>query len=141
VSWRTPIEHHLRTERFERSAFGLVVRGWPLTIEGLLRNADACRSRYSWRGKPLVAVSAELAADRWAVGAVLVDPRLVNRSRYAAAPVRSVLRRGFTVLPTFGAPHVSIVLPNYDERSAAGLLDVLGDVRRNPFYDVRGGRD
>lgn len=38
---------HLRRGESLNAEADLVVRGWPLTVEGLLRNADATRSRYS----------------------------------------------------------------------------------------------
>jgi len=41
---------------------------------------------------------------------------------------------GFAVLPTFAAPHVSIVLPAYDERSVIALVDILGPEHVNPCY-------
>ena len=40
----------------------------------------------------------------------------------------------FNLLPTFAAPHYSVLLPSCDEGSAQRSLDVLGEMRRNPFY-------
>jgi hypothetical protein len=128
------IDPHLRDGETVDADADLVVRGWPLTVEGLLRNADATRSRYSWRGEPRVAISAEVTVAGWTLNAILAGPRLRTRSRYARAWVSDSVAAGFGVLPTFLAPHYSVRLPSYDENGAQRLLDVLGEVKRNPFY-------
>jgi hypothetical protein len=128
------IDTHLRQGEHLDAGADLVVRGWPLTVEGLLRNADATRSRYSWRGSPFVAISAEVATAGWSVDVILAGSRLRTRRRYAAAAVADVLAGGFELLPTFVAPHYSVLLPSYDGRSAQRLLDVLGEMKPNPFY-------
>lgn len=129
-----PIEVDMRLGEMLNADADLVVRGSPLTVEGLLRNADATRGRYSWRGEPLVAVSAEVTADGWTLDAILAGRRMRTRSRYARALVSSLVVGGFELLPTFGAPHYSVRLPSYDEKSAQRLLDLLGTTNRNPFY-------
>jgi hypothetical protein len=128
------IESHFRVGEEPDPNSDLVVRGWPLTVDGLLRNADATRNRYSFKGAPLVAISAEPTVGEWGVEAILAGPRLRTRSRYACAPISAVVRAGFELFATFGAPHYSVVLPSYDERAARRLLDVLGEVRPNPFH-------
>lgn len=128
-----PIELHLRLADVPDGA-SVVVRGWPLTVEGLLRNADATRNRFSCRDAPLVAISAEMTGPRWDLDRILAGPRLRTRSRYAAAPAMALVAAGFELLPTFAAPHFSVVLPAYYEASAEHLLDVLGEVQRNPYY-------
>jgi hypothetical protein len=128
------IEAHLRQGEDVDPEADLVVRGWPLTVEGLLRNADATRSRYSRRGEPLVAISAEVTITGWTLDAILAGPRLRTRSRYARARVADFLAAELELLPTFPAPHYSVVLRSYDEESAQLVLDVLGEVKANPFY-------
>jgi len=128
------VDIHVREGETLDAAADLVVRGWPLNVDGLLRNADAARSRFSWRGEPLVAISAEVSVAGWSLDAILAGPRLRTRSRYARARASDLVAAGFTLLPTFAAPHYSVLLPSYDERSAQRLLDVLGEMQRNPFY-------
>ncbi|MGQ0623727.1 MAG: hypothetical protein ACT4PP_03590 [Sporichthyaceae bacterium] len=128
-----PLEAQLRSEELD-SESDLVVRGWPLTIEGLLRNADDARARFSWRGSPLAAVSAEATVGERTLGDVLAGPRLRTRSRYASATARALLDAGFALLPSFLAPHYSIVLPAYSESVARRLIEVLGEVHPNPYY-------
>jgi hypothetical protein len=48
--------------------------------------------------------------------------------------VAAVLEAGFELLPSFAAPHYSVVLPAYDGSSAQLLLEVLGEPRRNPYH-------
>ncbi len=120
----SPIEEHLRAEGELGAA--PVVRGWPLTVDGLLRNADATRRRYSRAGEPLVAISAEAAIAGWSVDAILVGARLRTRLRYAVVDAESLVEAGFELLPTFAAPHVSVVLPSYTEDVAERLLDARG---------------
>lgn len=130
------VEPHLRpAEILDDSR--VVVRGWPLTVEGILRNAEATRSRFSWRGEPLVAISAELTGAGWDLDRILSGPRLRTRSRYATVPALTLVETGFVLLPTFAPPHYSVVLPAYDGTSAERLLEALGDVQRNPYFDGR----
>src|SRR5688572_21617789 len=78
-----PIEPHLRDAPAPDLDADLVVRGWPLTIEGLFSNADASRSRFTFAGVPLAAISAEVTAPGWTLDEILAGPRLRTRSRYA----------------------------------------------------------
>lgn len=81
------IDTHLRLGEMLDAEADLVVRGWPLTVEGLLRNADATRCRYSLQGEPFIAVSAEVTVSGWTLEAILAGPRLRTRTRYARASV------------------------------------------------------
>ena len=132
-----PIEPHLRDgERLDDQAY-LVVRGWPLTPEGLLRNADATRRRYSWNDEPLVAVSAEVTIPGWSIDAILSGSRLRTRRSYASAAVGKLTEAGFSLLPTFAAPHYSIRLVSYTEAQAERLIATLGEIQQNPFFTRR----
>lgn len=128
-----PIEDLLRDERLDGDAL-LVVRGWPLTVDGLLRNADATRHRFSRGGEPFSAVSAEVTVGEWTLASILSGPRLRTRSRYAAVSVQALADAGFELLPTFLAPHYSVTLETYTAERAERLLEVLGDVLANPYY-------
>lgn len=56
-----------------------------------------------------------------------------TRRSYAMALAGSVLDGGFELLPTFDAPHYSIVMGPYTEGKAQRLLKALGDVLANPY--------
>ena len=128
-----PIEELLRDERLDGDAL-LVVRGWPLTVDGLLRNADATRSRFSRGGEPFSAISAEVTVHEWTLDTIPSGPRLRTRSRYAAVSVQALAAAGFELLPTFAAPHYSVTLEAYTAERADRLLEVLGNVLTNPYY-------
>jgi hypothetical protein len=98
-----PIEKLLRDELLDGDDL-LVVRGWPLTVDGLLRNADATRHRFSRAGEPFSAVSAEVTVGEWTLESILSGPRLRTRSRYAAVSVQALADADFALLPTFLAP-------------------------------------
>jgi hypothetical protein len=128
----TPIEHHLRDE--DPSEWILVIRGRPLTIEGLLLAASRTVDEFSWQGNPVAAVSAEVTGPDRSTDDVLAGPRLRTRRTYASTPVVELIEGGFPVLATFAAPHVSIVLPEYDEAHVHALVDILGPEQPNPYY-------
>lgn len=128
----TPIEGNLRDE--DPSEWILVIRGRPLTIEGLLLAAGRTVTEFTWRGEPVAAVSAEVTGPSRTTDDVLAGPRLRTRRTYASAPVSAMVDGGFAVLPTFVAPHVSIVLPAYDEESVRALVAILGPEHLNPHY-------
>jgi len=90
-----PIENHLRPGEVLDTAADLVVRGWPLTVDGIMRIADATRNRFSRGDEPLIAVSADVTIHGWDLDALLAGPRLRTRSRYASAPVAAVQAAGF----------------------------------------------
>jgi hypothetical protein len=48
--------------------------------------------------------------------------------------VADLIAGGFPVLPTFAAPHVSIVLPEYDEVAVRSLLTMFGPELTNPYF-------
>jgi hypothetical protein len=129
-----PIQLHLRSGEALDGEAHLVIRGWPLTVEGLLRNADATRRRYSYNDEPLVAVSAEVTIGGWDVDAILSGPRLRTRRSFAVASVAAVVAAGFELLPSFSTPHYSVVLGSYTEEQAQRLIAVLGDARANPYH-------
>ncbi|MEE9415129.1 MAG: hypothetical protein V3V01_07585 [Acidimicrobiales bacterium] len=129
-----PIESYLRTGEVLDPDSSLVVRGWPLTIAGLLRNTDAARRRYSFRGRALVAISAEVTLEGWDIDAILSGPRLRTRRSYAVVVANEVVAAGFDLLPTFSAPNYSVVMANYTEDQAQRLISVLGEVVPNPYH-------
>lgn len=129
----TPIESHLRPDD-DPSDWILVIRGRPLTVEGLVIAAGRTLAEFSWRGEPCAAVSAEITGPGRSTDDVLAGPRLRTRRTYAATRVADVIGGGFPVLATFGAPHVSIVLPEYNHAHVRALIEILGPEQPNPYY-------
>jgi hypothetical protein len=132
-----PIEDHLRPGEPLDDGPQLIIRGWPLNPEGLMRNARQTSQRYSLEGSPLVAVSAELIMAGWTLERILSGRRLGTRVSYAAVTVGDVLESGFMLLPTFDPPHYSIVWTSYTEDQAARLSRLFDPAIRNPYYAGR----
>jgi hypothetical protein len=93
----------------------------------------AQRRRYSWAGRPFVAVSAEVTVGPWDIDSILSGQRLRTRRSYAAALVNELVAAGFVLLPTFSVPHYSVALGSYTGREAERLIDVLGEIQLNPI--------
>jgi hypothetical protein len=129
-----PVEPRVRAGESIEGAY-LVLRGGPLTLDALLRNADASRRRYSFGGRPFVAASAEVTVPGWAVDVILSGRRMRTRRTYAAVPVATVMADAeCELLPTFVVPHYSVILPAYTREAAGRLLAVLGVPIENPHY-------
>lgn len=128
-----PIEDHVRAGEVLDLDRQYVIRGWPLTAVGLLANAEATASRYSYRADPLLAVSVEMTMPGWDAELILSGRRMRTRRSYAMASAGSVLDGGFELLPTFDAPHYSVVMGPYTEDEAQRLLQAFGDVLANPY--------
>ena len=129
----TPIENHLRLDE-DPNEWILVIRGRPLSVDGLLTAMARTLAEFSWRGKPVAAISAEITGPDRTTDDVLAGPRLRTRRTYAAAPVANLVTSGFPVLATFAAPHVSIVVSEYTEAHVRALLEILGPEHPNPHY-------
>ena len=56
---------------------------------------------------------------------------------YATARAGALVDAGFDPMPTFSAPHYSLILPSYTEGIAAQLIDLFGEVKPNPHYNPR----
>lgn len=133
----TPVEDHLRAQRPVVDANRLVIRGRPLTVAGLISNATRTSAGYTWEGRPFLAVSAEITGNGRATENLLAAKRLRTRRTYVRASPAVIVAAGFVVLETFAAPHVSIVLPGYDEAFVRQLIAVLGPELPNPFFERR----
>lgn len=133
--------HPDRIASAQRRVIGweLVVRGRPLTVDGLLTAAARTLAEFSWKGEPLAAISGEITGSDRTTADLLSGPRLRTRRTYATVQVEELLEFGFEVIPTFATPHVSIVLPRYDCESVRSLLDRFGPEQTNPYF-MRGTR-
>jgi hypothetical protein len=84
-----PIEAHLRD--VDLTAWTLVIRGRPLTAEGLLVAAGRTRSEFSWQNTPLAAISAEVTGTNRTADELLAGPRLRTRRTYASTDVVTLM--------------------------------------------------
>lgn len=131
-----PIEDLVRPGEELDPGASLVLRGSPLTIDGVLANADRAQTRFTLAGSPFIAISVDVTVGEWDVDAILAR-RLDTRRSYAIARAGTLLAAGFALLPTFAAPHYSLVLPSYTREAAAKVIEAFGDVKANPHYKPR----
>ncbi|MBC8090621.1 MAG: hypothetical protein H7Y15_01490 [Pseudonocardia sp.] len=113
----------------------LLIRGGPDTVEKIASHAARTARAYLLDGEPAHGVSMFAALDD--IGSASMDGLLGGRlstyrvvHRVEAGLVRD---RGFALLPTFGRPHVTLVLTpdRIDE-----LTELLGPAQVNPMYGV-----
>ena len=131
-----PIEDHLRRGEVLDQDASLVLRGSPLTIEGVLANAHRTRIRFTFAGEPFAAISVDVTIAGWDVEAILAR-RIETRRSYAMARAGDLADAGFDLVPTFAAPHYSLRLPSYTPEAAEHLLEVFGEVKPNPHFRPR----
>lgn len=87
---RRPIEDVIRLEAVPDDAV-IVIRGGPITVEKIVEHALRQMELFSYRGEPMVAISADLTVPGWTVDRIL-EARMATRSRYATSEA-GVLRR------------------------------------------------
>lgn len=112
----------------------LLLRGGTDTREKLARHADRMVGRYTYRGEPARGIS--LFAARGDLDArVVLEARMSTYRAYYRVDAERLSALG-TLLPTFEAPHWTLLFPAAGDDS--GLLDellaILGPVLDNPRY-------
>lgn len=114
----------------------LVVRGGPDGAAKLAGHALRMHRAYVLDGEPMFGVSVFAALDD--IGPASLDGLLAGRMatyRQVHLPTAGALATaGFTVLPTFGRPHMTVVLGSAAELELRRLLDALGPPRANPYH-------
>jgi hypothetical protein len=112
----------------------VVVRGGPDSTPKIEGHAARTARAYVLDGQPVFGVSVFAALDD--IGPASLDGLLGGKlSTYRVVHLvaaGTVVDSGFTLLPTFGRPHMTLV-PVTPGR-AADLLAVLGDPEPNPQY-------
>jgi hypothetical protein len=116
----------------------MVIRGGPESASRLREHAERTNEYFTLDGEPAWGVSVFCALDD--VGEASL-PGLLSRFasyRIVHLPTAGQVRRaGFEILPTFGRPHFTVVLPDAGQATLGRLLDTLGAAEPNPYY---GGR-
>lgn len=112
------------------------VRGGPLTAEKLADQARLQSLEYSWRGRPMHAVSVFCTVDGWDVGTILGEI-LPTRSTFATTSLGELRAADHVVLATHQSPHFDIVLSAATEEEAGRLLSLFGEARANPHRSRR----
>jgi hypothetical protein len=132
---RRPIEDVLRLEASPDDAV-IVIRGGPITVQKIVGHASRQMELFSYRGEPMVAISADLTVSGWTIERILQD-RMPTRSRYATSEAGVLRASGYELLATFHRPHYSIVLPDPTEDAARRLLASFGSTLENPYRQRR----
>ena len=122
----------------------LVVRGGPDALAKLATHARRAHRAYVLDGQPFFGVSVFAALDD--IGPASLDGILAGRMatyRHVHLPTAgAVLQAGFELLPTFGRPHLTVVLESDAELDLRRLLEALGPAQANPYHgrSTRRGR-
>lgn len=136
-----PIEHYLRSDAPSADDSFLLLRGSPLELGKLTDQALDFASRFTYRGGSHTGVSVVLATDETDADAQMAGRWLSTRPFVAVARVRDVRRSGFVLLPTFEAPHYTLIVGLTKAATLPALLDlVAADTRPNPYIRRRRGQ-
>ncbi len=118
----------------------VVVRGGPDSVAKLQAHAQRTARAFALDGVPALGLSVFAALDD--IGAASLDGILAARlSTYRVvhlATAGDVLAAGFSLLPTFARPHLTLLLETLDQ--VGPLLDLLGPAQPNPHYGEMTGR-
>src|SRR4051794_25233632 len=112
----TPVERHLRVGEVLDAEASLVLRGSPLTVEGLLANAQRTAARLSFAGEPFVAISVDVTVPGWDVATILAR-RIGTRRSYAQARAGDLLAEGFALPRRSTRPTTALAPPRTLGRS------------------------
>jgi hypothetical protein len=130
---------YLRKEPALASAT-VVVRGGPDSIAKLSAHAARTARAYVLDGAHVLGISVFAAPDN--IGEASLDGVLAGRlSTYRLVHLITAAQledAGFRLLPTFGRPHMTLILGAMDQ--VESLLDLLGPARVNPHYGEMTGR-
>jgi hypothetical protein len=116
------------------------VRGGLDSVAELTAHAARTARAYALDGVPVLGVSLFAALDD--IGAASLDGILAGKlSTYRVVHLVTagdLLAAGYVLLPTFGRPHLTLVLKSLDQLEP--LLGVLGPARANPHSGETTGR-
>lgn len=99
-----------------------------------MHNSQASCSRFTFRGVPFTAISSEVTVDAWTIDSILAGSRLRTRRHYAAVTTGVLLGAGFELVPTFAAPHYSVLLHPYTYEKIEELVHLFGEIHVNPHF-------
>jgi hypothetical protein len=109
----------------------------PLSVEKFAEHAARTARAYTFGDLPCLGISVELSRGADDTARLLQGRRLTTRRRVARIRVDDAVERGFLPLPTFGAPHYTVVIG----RSLTATIEELAalatrDVIDNPYYQA-----
>jgi len=126
------LRDHVRSEH--ASLKTVLVRGGPDSVAKLRTHAERVRRAFVLDGAPVLGISVSVrwmtlgrASTEWASGGAASTYRVVHLTS-----VGRLVGAEFSVLPTFGRPHITVLLTSLDETGQ--LFDLLGSPQPNPGY-------
>jgi hypothetical protein len=112
----------------------VLLRGGPDSAGKLAVHAQRLRRAFVLDGTPVLGVSVFAALDDigYASQDGILSGKLATYRLVHHVLVRDLLAAGFTVLPTFGRPHMTVVVSGLDR--VEPLLEAFGSAHANPHY-------
>ncbi|MGH8932670.1 MAG: hypothetical protein ACRDZO_19105 [Egibacteraceae bacterium] len=130
-----PLERFLRPDELLLADETAVVRGGPIDLDEFRRNAEDTLRAYTWCGAPLIGVSVEVGTEEWGLERILSEGRVCRRATYSMCLVGEIRARNWQLLPSFSAPHYTLLLSGYTEAELHQLFTLFRHGERpNPYH-------
>jgi hypothetical protein len=132
------LEDVLRPNEVPEDLVFLLRAGAEDDVDLLKRQALRLDRRYSFEGAACFGVSVFAATEEnepWVLATKMDVRRRYYRLRY-----RDVANLRLRLLPTFNAPHWTVLFNGPDGPEYQAFIDALGEIRDNPYWKRRPGR-
>ena len=135
MSDREELRPHVREEA-PAPEFTVVVRGGPDTVGKLATHAQRTHRAFVLDSEPVWGVSVFAALEDIGPASLrgLLSGRMETYRLVHLPSVGTLEAAGFTLLPTFGRPHLTLLFPSDAELVLHRLLNALGTPERNPYH-------
>ena len=131
------IEQYLRDAEPEPAQSQLLLRGSPLSIEKFVAHAARTARAYTYDDLPCAGISVELSRSAADTARLLQGRRLSTRRWVARIRVADAVVHGFVLLPTFSAPHYTVVVGRSPSATVEELAALAArDIIANPYYQT-----
>jgi hypothetical protein len=133
VSGLPDLRDFVRVEPLPREAT-ILVRGGPDTVAKLTAHAERVRRAFVLDGDPVLGVSVFAALDDIGPASLegILSGKLPTYRVVHLVKAGLLTEAGFELLPTFGRPHITLLLTSVDQ--VESLLQLLGPPQANPRY-------
>ena len=129
---REELRRRVREEQPLRNA-SVVLRGGPDTVSLLRSHARRLNRLYALDGAPVFGISVFVVSSD--IGPTsertILSKKLHSYPTIYRTTVGDLVDAGLDVLPTFAAPHYTVLIPNLD--AVAELAVAFGKLVRNPY--------
>lgn len=117
----------------------MIVRRRPDSLEKLAQPALRTKRAFVLDGAPLMGVSVFLAladSGEASVDGILAG-RMISYRIVHTSTVARIREAGFGLVPSFGRPHYTLVVPDASAATIEALATALGPGTANPYHVVR----